>query len=105
MGKIHPGVGPKHSQVVVLVGATGDLSRRRLLPGLFHLSSAGFIPGCRIVGVSLEQIDAEGFREIAREALEYSRRKVEDADWATFAETLDYVPIAAGAHALNAAVE
>jgi Glucose-6-phosphate 1-dehydrogenase len=37
------------------VGATGDLSRRKLLPGLFYLSSAGFIPSCRIIGVSLNQ--------------------------------------------------
>ena len=34
-------VGPKYPQVVVLVGATGDLSRRKLLPGLLHLSGAG----------------------------------------------------------------
>jgi glucose-6-phosphate 1-dehydrogenase len=77
VAKIPPGVGPQHSQVVVLVGATGDLSRRKLLPGLFYLSSAGFIPGCRIIGVSLDQIDADGFRKIAREALDqFSSRKV-----------------------------
>ncbi|MEA2956722.1 MAG: glucose-6-phosphate 1-dehydrogenase, partial [Alphaproteobacteria bacterium] len=87
------------------MGATGDLSRRKLLPGLFYLSSAGFIPGCRIIGVSLDQIDADGFRKIAREALDqFSSRKVKDADWAAFAETLDYVPIGAGADALKAAV-
>jgi glucose-6-phosphate 1-dehydrogenase len=102
--KITPGVGPRHSQVVVLVGATGDLSRRKLLSGLFYLSSAGFIPGCRIIGVSLDQIDADGFRKIAREALDkFSSRKVKDADWAAFAETLDFVPIGAGADALKAA--
>jgi glucose-6-phosphate 1-dehydrogenase len=106
VGKIPPGVGPKYSQVVVLVGATGDLSRRKLLPGLFYLSSAGFIPGCRIVGVSLDQIDPDGFRKFAREALDqFSSRKVKEADWTAFAETLDYVPIGAGAHALKAAVE
>jgi glucose-6-phosphate 1-dehydrogenase len=44
-------VGPRYPQVLVLVGATGDLSRRKLLPGLFHLVSSGFIPGCRIIGV------------------------------------------------------
>ena len=105
MAKIPPGVGPSHSQVVVLVGATGDLSRRKLLPGLFYLSSAGFIPGCRIIGVSLDQIDADGFRKIAREALDqFSTRKVKDADWVAFAETLDYVPIGAAAPALMAAV-
>ena len=106
VGNIAPGVGPKHSQVVVLVGATGDLSRRKLLPGLFHLSSAGFIPGCRIVGLSLDHIDRDGFRKIAREALDhFSSRKVKETDWITFAETLDYVPIASGAHVLKASVE
>ena len=71
-------VGPRYPQVVVLVGATGDLSRRKLLPGLFHLASAGFIPGCRIIGVSLDDIDADGFRAIAREALDqFFSRKVE----------------------------
>ena len=45
----------------VLVGATGDLARRKLLPGLFHLCSAGFIPAWRIVGCSLDDMDAEGF--------------------------------------------
>ena len=54
MAKIPPGVGPRFPQVVVLVGATGDLARRKLIPGLFHLASSGFIPGYRIVGVSLE---------------------------------------------------
>jgi len=63
-------VGPRQPQVVVLVGATGDLSRRKLLPGLFHLVSSGFIPGCRIIGVSLEEFDAHGLRKIAREALD-----------------------------------
>jgi len=106
VGKIPPGVGPKDPQVVVLVGATGNLSRRKLLPGLFHLSSTGFIPGCRIIGVSLDEINAGAFRKIAQEALgQFSTRKVKEADWATFAETLDYVPIAAGAEALQAAVD
>src|SRR5215468_6255475 len=67
--KIPPGVGPKYPQVVILVGATGDLSRRKLLPGLFHLSAAGFIPGCRIVGVSLDEIGVDEFRAAARAAL------------------------------------
>ena len=106
MRKIPPGVGPKYPQVVVLVGATGDLSRRKLLPGLFHLSAAGFIPGCRIIGVSLDDLDADGFRMIAREALDqFSARKVKEADWVVFAETLDYVPLAVGADVLKAAVE
>jgi glucose-6-phosphate 1-dehydrogenase len=106
MAKIPPGVGPRFPQVVVLFGATGDLARRKLLPGLFHLCRAGFIPGCRIVGVSLDDLDVEGFRQSARSALdEFSSRKVPDADWQAFAKLLDYVPLSAGAAPLKAAVE
>jgi len=106
VAKIPPGVGPRFPQVVVLFGATGDLARRKLLPGLFHLSSAGFIPGCRIIGVSLDEIDADGFRANARSALdEFSSRKVNDGDWQAFAASLDYVPLAAGAAGVKAAVD
>jgi len=106
MAKVPPGVGPRFPQVVVLFGATGDLSRRKLLPGLYHLVSAGFIPGCRIIGVSLDDIDADGFREIARASLnEFFNRKVTDRDWEAFAHSLDYVPIGAGAGVLRTAVE
>ena len=88
------------------MGATGDLARRKLFPGLFHLADVGFIPGCRIVGVSLDDIDVEGFRKIARGALdEFYPRKVSDADWAAFSQALDYVPLGAGPAALRAAVE
>jgi glucose-6-phosphate 1-dehydrogenase len=106
LAKVPPGVGPKFPQIVVLVGATGDLSQRKLLPGLFHLCGAGFIPSCRIIGVSLDDIDVEGFRAIARGALEkFSPRKPSEADWAAFSAILDYVPMAAGPAALKAAVE
>ncbi|MES2228463.1 MAG: glucose-6-phosphate dehydrogenase [Pseudomonadota bacterium] len=106
MAKIPPGVGPRFPQVVVLFGATGDLARRKLLPGLFHLASAGFIPDCRIVGVSLDDIDVDAFRLSARSALdEFSSRKVTDRDWEAFSARLSYVPLAAGPAALRAAVE
>ena len=92
MAKVLAGVGPRFPQVVVLVGATGDLARRKLIPGLLHLARAGFIPGCRIIGVSLDPLDAESFRNFAREAVnEFSARKVADDDWAAFAGNLDYV--------------
>ncbi|MFT4103025.1 MAG: glucose-6-phosphate dehydrogenase [Burkholderiaceae bacterium] len=104
--KIPPGVGPKFPQVVVLVGATGDLSRRKLLPGLFHLCSAGFIPACRIIGVSLDDIDLDAFRRIVRGALdEFGQREVTDADWQAFSDTIDYVPLGAGPQVLRDVVQ
>src|SRR5262249_10522232 len=106
--KVPRGVGPRFPHVVVLFGASGDLSRRKLLPGLFHLTSAGFIPSYRIVGVSLDELDADGFRKFAREAVdEFTTREVEVTEeaWSTFAANLDYVPLNAGANALREAVE
>ena len=106
VAKIPPGVGPAHPQVVVLVGATGDLCRRKLLPGLFHLASAGFIPGCRIVGVSLDDLNPDAFRAFVRAALdEFSSRKIAEADWDSFAAILDYVPLSAAGGVLKTAVE
>ncbi len=106
MSRIPPGVGPKNAQVLVLVGATGDLAQRKLLPGLYHLATAGFIPGCRIIGVSLDDFGADGFRTLAKQALDqYSTRKTDAAHWQGFAETLDYVPLSAGPAALKAAVD
>jgi glucose-6-phosphate 1-dehydrogenase len=104
--KVPAGVGPRYPQVVVLFGATGDLAHRKLLPGLFYLSSTGFIPGCRIVGVSLDEINADAFRANARKALdEFSTRKIVESDWGTFAQALDYVPLSAGPEALKKAVK
>lgn len=105
VAKIPAGVGPRFPQVVVLVGATGDLSRRKLIPGLLHLARAGFIPGCRIIGVSLDAMDASGFRQFAHDSVnEFSRVKAMGNDWHGFAETLDYVPLGAGPAALADAV-
>ena len=76
------------------------------MPGLFHLSTVGFIPGCRLVGVSLDDLDADGFRRLARAALdEFSSRKITERDWESFSRSLDYVPLAAGAQAVKAAVQ
>ncbi len=105
MPPIVAGVGPRFPQVVVLFGATGDLARRKLLPGLFHLATVGFLPGYRIVGVSLDDLDAEQFRTFARAALdEFSSRPIQADRWRQFSDALDYVPLAGGADALRQAV-
>jgi glucose-6-phosphate 1-dehydrogenase len=56
--------------VVVLFGATGDLAKRKLLPGLFRLSQVGLLPeNIRIVGSSPVELDEAGFREHVRDSL------------------------------------
>jgi len=105
MAKIATEVGPRHPQVVVLVGATGDLAKRKLIPGLFHLITSGFIPDCRIIGLSLSDIGTDDFRTLCRASLdEFSSREVSDADWANFSEKLNYLPLSEGPEALEKAV-
>ncbi|PYE17945.1 glucose-6-phosphate 1-dehydrogenase [Williamsia limnetica] len=94
---------PPH--VVVLFGATGDLARRKLLPGLFHLFMSKLAPPMRIVGTSLDDMDSEGFREIGVKACsEFSSRVFTPEAAAEFGATLTYVPQGHGAEALAAAV-
>ncbi|MCW3065388.1 MAG: glucose-6-phosphate dehydrogenase [Solirubrobacterales bacterium] len=93
-------VPPPH--VVVLFGATGDLAKRKLLPGLLHLQHAGLLPECRIVGASLDDLDDEGFRKLAEEACkEFGHGRVSDEDWKRFAGRLSFVSIGAGPEALR----
>jgi len=96
---------PVKPHVIVLFGATGDLSRRKLLPGLLHLWLAGLVSDCRIVGTSLDDFDDTGFRNFARAACEeFSNRAVSDDQWVAFASKLHYVPQGRGAAGLAAVV-
>jgi glucose-6-phosphate 1-dehydrogenase len=106
MAKNPAGVGPRVPQVVVLFGATGDLARRKLLPGLLRLVASGFIPACRIIGVSLDTLDSEGFRTFAKQAVtEFGAGKPTDGNWNVFAASLEYVSLGEGPAALKTAVE
>jgi glucose-6-phosphate 1-dehydrogenase len=59
------------NHVVVLFGATGDLARRKLLPGIFHLHAAGLLPPeYRVIGTAPPQFarTEEQFRQHAEQA-------------------------------------
>src|SRR3954454_11687097 len=90
--------------VVVLFGATGDLARRKLLPGLLHLLEAGLLDACRIVGTSLDHLDTEQFVKLTREAVDEFSRPFDEKCWDEFAERLTYVRQDEGPQALAAAV-
>jgi glucose-6-phosphate 1-dehydrogenase len=85
-------ISPLRPHVMVLFGATGDLARRKLLPGLFHLAQAGLLPECRILGISLDDHDDESFRRFTRDALgEFAHHGVPDDDWEAFSAQLSFV--------------
>lgn len=80
--------------VIVLFGATGDLARRKLLPGLFHLAKAGLMPSrFRIVGSAPAEVapSDDEFRKRAREAVaEFGRSKPEGQAWQDFEDALSF---------------
>ncbi len=94
---------PPH--VIVLFGATGDLSRRKLLPGLAHLTTSALAPDIRVVATSLEDYDDESFRRFAKEAIEeFGTHGLADEALQALSDQLSYVPTAAGPEALAAVV-
>ncbi len=91
--------------VVVLFGATGDLSRRKLLCGLAYLAVSGLTGGLRVIGTSLDELSEEQFRQFARDSIELvGNRKLTPEQWDQFAPLLSYVPSSAGPAALEAKV-
>ena len=92
--------------VIVLFGATGDLARRKLLPGLAHLATSELAPAIRVVGTSLEEMTDDEFREFARKACEeFGAHSLTPEQWDRFDDNLVYVSQSAGPEALAAAVK
>jgi glucose-6-phosphate 1-dehydrogenase len=104
----HTGAPPREyvaPHVVVLFGATGDLARRKLLPGLARLSESRLAPGLRIVGTSLDDLDEGSFRQFARSAVdEFGGGKLADDQIEIFTDKVQYVRQTDGAEALARAV-
>jgi glucose-6-phosphate 1-dehydrogenase len=78
--------------LVVIFGATGDLSHRKILPAFYNLRRAGLLPlETSIVGTSRRDYSDEAYAAEMREAVEtHSRNPVEAALWDDFAETIHY---------------
>jgi glucose-6-phosphate 1-dehydrogenase len=76
-----------------LFGATGDLAHRKLLPGLFHLATAGLMPEqYQIIGVSPQRMTGEQFRDLARQAVaDFGTVKPTGAGWHVFQRRLSYI--------------
>jgi glucose-6-phosphate 1-dehydrogenase len=92
--------------IIVLLGATGDLAKRKLLPGMFHLAGVGLMPKrFRIIGAARRPIGDDEFRELARESVERSGRKSPDSEaWDRFAESLSFAAVGDGYEELARAV-
>jgi glucose-6-phosphate 1-dehydrogenase len=96
---------PLDPHVIVLFGATGDLAKRKLIPGLAYLDQSELAPDIQIIASSLEDLTDDEFRELAKTAIDsFGTHKLTDEQWADFAKIVRYVPQSAGPASLAAAV-
>jgi glucose-6-phosphate 1-dehydrogenase len=104
--QVEPDTVPE-DQVIVLFGATGDLARRKLLPGIFHLNQVGLMPERFVlIGTSRSHVGEEEFIDLARTAVEESGRGPGfERSWERFASSLRFAGLGAGYGQLGEAVE
>ena len=79
--------------VLVIFGASGDLTRRKLLPAIYNLAETGLLPErFAIVGVARPSITETGFRQQMRERVtDAEGEPLEPEKWARLEERLYYV--------------
>lgn len=78
---------------LVIFGASGDLTRRKLAPAMFNLAAGDHLPEFRIIGFARRERTDEQFREDVHKAIrQFSRSGTVDArQWKTFAPSLSYL--------------
>jgi len=78
---------------VVIFGASGDLTRRKLVPALYNLLRKKRIPPqTRIVGFARSDFSHDVFRQNMRDGVRELSERFDEAAWTDFARNLYYVP-------------
>ncbi|HEY7269971.1 MAG TPA: glucose-6-phosphate dehydrogenase, partial [Dehalococcoidia bacterium] len=81
------------AQDILIVGASGDLTRRKLLPALYNLYVAGLLPPRgRIIGLARTEMLTENFRDMAHGSIkQFSRSGLDESRWPAFEQRLSYL--------------
>ncbi|NPA90090.1 MAG: glucose-6-phosphate dehydrogenase [Chloroflexi bacterium] len=78
--------------VLVIFGASGDLTHRKIVPALYRLATQGWLPtGFTVVGFSRRPWNTEEFRQRMKEAVQTHVGSVDLAVWETFVQGLHYM--------------
>jgi len=77
---------------IVIFGATGDLTHRKLLPALYNLAADGELPpAVNVIGFARREKSDDDFRKEMEEATrKFSRQTVRDEIWKTFGQSIFY---------------
>lgn len=80
---------------MVIFGASGDLTKRKLIPALYNLALEHLLPsGFSVIGFARTEMSHEDFRQKMRQAVDtFSRKRpVQPSAWESFAQGLHYFP-------------
>jgi hypothetical protein len=85
-----PGLRPAPPCAMVIFGASGDLTHRKLIPALFDLYQAGLLgKQFAVLGFSRSALSNDDFRRSAREGIEhFTSEDVPEAAWEEFSSML-----------------
>ena len=77
---------------VVIFGASGDLTYRKLIPALYNIAADGDLPAAlSVVGFARREKTDEGFRQELREAVgKFSRQGLNAELWESFEDRIFY---------------
>jgi glucose-6-phosphate 1-dehydrogenase len=89
---------PADPCTVVIFGATGDLTRRKLVPAFYNLRLDGLLPdGFAIVGAARTQTNRDAVVEDFEQGVrEFSRQTFDEDQWKDFATGISYVCVGDG---------
>lgn len=80
--------------IIVIFGASGDLTHRKLIPSLYDLDRQGMLPGnTPILGVSRTAMTDDGFRQKLEPSAKKFAGHFDDAAWSKFAKRVHYEPL------------
>jgi glucose-6-phosphate 1-dehydrogenase len=79
--------------ILVIFGASGDLTRRKLLPAMYNLAESGHLPEeFAILGVARPRLDRDAYRSQMRERVRAAEGEpLDDRKWTRIEERLYYV--------------
>jgi len=90
LGEVH--AAPPSPCAMVIFGAGGDLTKRKLVPALYNLAKSKLLPDhFAIVGVSIENFTTEAFRESMTKDIHEFSEGVDDQSWEWFKKRLYYI--------------
>ena len=81
------------SCAILIFGATGDLTQRKIIPALYHLFKRGQLPKqCPIICFARREFTDQGFAKVLHDSfITFTKKKPDPVDWSSFTKHLSYL--------------